>query len=649
MTDLITYLIVGIVTGSIYAIAATGLVVTYTTSRIFNFAHGSIGMFVAFCYYQMRIEWGWPTALALAVSVLVLAPAIGAVLDVVIMRRLQDHSLSIKLTATLSLFIGIQGIAFLIWGSQIRVLPPNFGTGSVRVVGSLRVTADQLTTVGVALAVAVALWAFFTRTRLGTTMRAVVDNPALAQMHGIRPGRVTATSWALGSSLAGLAAILVAPNLSLSISNLSLLVVAAYAAAIIGKLSSAVGTFLGAIGLGVLTSLLVGYVPTTNSILANASQASPFIVLFIVLLVQGRQQVVETRSPAVRELRPPGTRSVVVWSVVGIAAAFAVAPVVSGFNALVIASAVIYAAILVSLIPVAGVAGQTSIAQFAFVGLGAVLVAHLANHMPWLLAAVVATLITGVVGALVALPALRLRGLYLALSTLAFAILMDQVVFVNPDVMSEFGSGLFVPRPSLFGVELRTQASMIPLFMIVLVVFCVVVAAVRRGSFGRALVALRDAPAAASALGLNIVRAKIGVFFLCSAMAGFAGCLYGGMLGGVSPSLFSYFMSLTALLLLAMQGLTSISGAVVGGVFYVILYQELPRWISDSDVVAGLQPILLAAGIFNLALHPEGVIAQQFDAVARIRERWGQRQSIAENTDAVSPTAAPASAATERS
>jgi len=301
---LLVFLTIGVSVSAIYAVSATGLVVTYVTSGVFNFAHGAIGMFLAFVYWELSVNQGWPVPVALAVTLLVIAPIIGVALDVLVMRRLvQGASLATKLVVTLALLVVFQGAAIGIWGIRLRTLP-EFFPGHEYSIAGLVITWHQSITVLAALVVAFGLRALFKRTRLGVAMRAVVDNPELCAVKGLSPNVVTATSWALGASLAGLAAILIAPGLNLEVNTLSLLVVSAYAAAVVGRLQSLPATFVGALLLGVSQQLAVGYVPTSNEWLANLRPALPFVLLFVALLARSEVRLPEKlRSHA--EPAPP--------------------------------------------------------------------------------------------------------------------------------------------------------------------------------------------------------------------------------------------------------------------------------------------------------------------------------------------------------
>ena len=288
MEKFFVFFIIGVAISAVYAISATGLVVTYITSGVFNFAHGAIGMFLAFVYWELRIHRGWPTLLALAVTLLVIGPAIGVLLDVLVMRPLlKGASVATKLVVTLALLLSFQGLAVAIWGIELRTLPGLWGQRDYSILG-LNITWDQTTTILAAAGVAFGFRALFRYTRLGVAMRAVVDNRELCAVKGLNPNMVTAASWAIGTSLAGLAAILIAPGLNLEANTLSLLVVSAYAAAVLGRLQHLPATFVGALILGVAQSMVVAYLPSDNSFVRNLNPALPFLLLFGALLLAGK-------------------------------------------------------------------------------------------------------------------------------------------------------------------------------------------------------------------------------------------------------------------------------------------------------------------------------------------------------------------------
>jgi branched-chain amino acid transport system permease protein len=629
MDTFLVYLIIGIVTGALYSIAAAGLVLTYATSRVFNVAHGAIGMVMAYLMYTLWVRQGLPEWLALVICVLAVAPAVGIFLDWAVMRWLERASVAQRLVVTLTLLILCQGLASLIWGrgeNITEVMPSIFSSSTFSPISGLNVTYDQLADVIVAAVVAGGLWLLLKRTRIGTMMRGVVDDRDLTQLNGLSPRMVTSLSWAIGTALAALAAILLAPGVSMDISTLSLLVVSAYGAAIVGGLTSLPWAFVGAMILGIGSSFMVGYLPPTN-LFQNVTDAAPFILLFVVLSLRRQRYGEQERIQSFREPQPPRLWKMIAMVVAGVVLVILAVPHMSTVYQLVVGNGIIYAGILLSLILVTGMAGQVSLAQFSFLGFGDVLLSHLTTgaHLPYWAALIVATVSTGLLGAIVALPALRLRGLYLALSTLAFALLMDNVFFASSAIFPQQGSGIPDPPPSIFGLTARSYTSVAAVAVVFVGLCAVGILVLRQRHFGRALAALRDAPAAASALGLNVVRTKLIVLALASGMAGLMGCLYGSLFQQALSSQFVYLNSLTALLILSIYGVTSVSGAFVGAGFYSLFYLMIPNWITNQNIVSAIQPLGIGLAVFALAQHPEGAIAQNRDSFTRRRSRRAAR------------------------
>jgi branched-chain amino acid transport system permease protein len=263
----------------------------------------------------------------------------------------------------------------------------------------------------------------------------------------------------------------------------------------------------------------------------------------------------------------------------------------------------VFAALVLSLVLLTGLSGQVSLMQMSFAGLGAVALAKLPDAIPWIVSLGLASLLVGVVGGLVALPALRLRGLYLALLTLAFGIMADNLVFGNAEVLGG-GVTLAVERPSILGFEFYSERALFVFLALVTVVFANVFLAVRRSAFGRMLSAMRDAPNACQTLGMNLTAAKLKVFGLSALMAGMAGALLGGLQSRVGQLDFLWFRSLTVLLVATIFGITSVSGAFLGSLFFVVL-PELSR--DDPSRNLWLQPLLIGLLAMATARRPEGV------------------------------------------
>ncbi|MBV8983487.1 MAG: branched-chain amino acid ABC transporter permease, partial [Acidimicrobiia bacterium] len=329
MTEFLAFTITGIVTGAIYAVAASGLVVTYTTSGIFNFAHGAIGMVMAFLYWQLRVHFHWPAPIALFVVLFVLAPLFGALIERVLMRNVRGSDTGVALMVTLGLLLTLMGVAF--WRfkqTEPRALPEFFAGNSVRIF-SVNVSWHELISIAVAIAVAAFLRVLLYRTRTGVAMRAVVDDRDLTALNGGRPSRVSALSWALGSMLAALAGILLAPKLSLNVLALTFLVIDAYAAAIVGQLKNLPLTFAGAVALGLGEAYAVGYLPTSG-FLSHIKPSLPMLFLFAVLLFLPQVRLRVGRVVGGRSVRVPSWREVGLAGVGLVVASWILASILKG-------------------------------------------------------------------------------------------------------------------------------------------------------------------------------------------------------------------------------------------------------------------------------------------------------------------------------
>ena len=283
METFLAFTIVGIVTGAIYAVSASGLVVTYTTSGIFNFAHGAIGMFMAFTYWELRVHHDWPAPIALILVVFILAPLLGAVIERVLVRGLRNASVATSLVVTVGMMVALIGLAQNIWDPQEpRAMPKFFNPHKFNVFG-VNVAAHEAITIAVGVALAVFLWFVLNRMRVGLAMRAVVDDRNLLGLNGARPDRVSTLSWAIGASMATVAGILLAPQQMEAI-FLTLLVVNGYAAAMVGRLRSLPLTYLGGLALGLIETYTINYF-NPSGFWIGLRPAMPTLFLFGALLV----------------------------------------------------------------------------------------------------------------------------------------------------------------------------------------------------------------------------------------------------------------------------------------------------------------------------------------------------------------------------
>jgi branched-chain amino acid transport system permease protein len=600
VTDFLAFTIVGIVTGAIYAVAASGLVVTYTTSGVFNIAHGAVGMLMAFVYWQVRYDWGWPAPISLVFVILFVAPLFGVLVDRTLARNLEKASLVSRLVVSIGLLLILMGLAINLWPPEGRRIDGFFGPGGFDL-GPIIVTWHELTTVIIAGAVALGLRLIMFQTRAGVTMRAVVDHRGLATLVGARPARSSMLSWALGSSLAAVAGILLAPVLQLNVQALTLLVVNAYAAAMVGRLRSVPLTFVGALVLGLAESYAVGYLPS-DGIFANVRLAIPMLMLFIVLLLIPEVRLRGGSTVAARMPRLVSVRGTLVAGAALIGGAWAFAAVASDATLTDVAPGLALGLIALSMVPLTGWAGQVSLCQMTFAGMGAFAMTKVATDgSPVGLLAAVAIAVP--VGALVALPALRLQGLYLALATLAFAVFMDSVFFIRSDVFSDLGS-VRVERLEVLGVSFESDRAYFVLLATVFALCAVGLLALRRGRFGRRLSALRDSQVACTMMGMNTTVTKLQVFALSSAIAAVGGVLLAGLRGSAGAGDYTMFSSLPLVLLAVLGGITAVSGALVGGLVLAGL-PVLAEEVSGLEALAVLLPGIIGV---TLARRPDGIV-----------------------------------------
>jgi branched-chain amino acid transport system permease protein len=596
----ISYTITGLFFGAAYAIAASGLVLTYTTTRVFNLAHGATSMVMAYLYWQLHVDSGLPTWLSVVLVLFVIAPLYGVLLERLVMRRVFDAPVSVMLVMTLGLFLFLIGIAQQIWPADTpRYVKQFFGYKSFPVLGA-HMYYHYLITIVVAAAVAGGLWYLLNRMRIGTAMRAAVDNRELLELFGARANRVSMLSWAIGSSLAALAGVLLVARTGLDYYSLTFLVINAFAAAMLGRLRSLPMTYLGAILLG----LAIGYsqyVHGSQLLETGLQFALPTLMLFLILIFVPEVRLRVGQVKGILAANVPSGRRALAWAGVLILATIAALQVLSPTHKLNFGDAVIFSITMLSLVLLTGYGGFVSLSQFTFVGVGAAVACKMNTTSP--LAILAAVLITAAVGAAVALPVLRLTGLYLALATLAFGQLADYLVF-NANFMFGFGGTLPAQRVSLFGYDFNDTGSYVFLMIVVFVLLGIVLLALRRGPVGRLLIALRDSPAACATLGLNHRWLRVAVFSASAGIAGLAGALYAGLHGRVGALTFQELQSLPLLLAAVVAGVTTVSGAFAGG----ILLMLLPVLAGQSQALSGLEFLVLGGGAILLSRDPNGLV-----------------------------------------
>jgi branched-chain amino acid transport system permease protein len=619
-----TFIVVGLSLGGIYAITAGGLVVTYSTTGIFNFAHGAIGCFLAFLYWELRVNHSWAAPAALFVVICVVAPLIGIILDVVLMRRLRNAALVVQLMVTVGLMLTFMGLTATMWKpDQGRTLLHFYESSKGVHIGDVVATWHRIITVILAAAIALILRALLYRTRLGISMRAVVDNRNLAGLTGARPSLISSASWALGCMTAAIAGILIAPETGLVVENLTLVIVIAFAAAAIAQMKSLPWAFAGGLIIG-LAKAFSGVFLAWGQDWNYAPEAIPAVILFIAVLFlpQARLETGSLRMTRRTErLTKPWEAVLGAAVIIGLVAAWANGwiPWFSGTTFgqrtdIWLGRGIGFLCIgliMLSLVPLIGWAGQVSFANFAIAGIAAVLYSHFGGEDGDAIGIVLVMLVCAPLGAAIALPALRLKGLYLALATMAFAEFTDKVIVRHPDMLDPSQVGVLYKPLKLFGFTLSSDPDHRKAFIIFLAIamggLFLMLSLVRGSRWARRWIAMADSPAASATIGVNLTTTKIAVFALSGAMAGFAGCMLGLSYGALRVDSFPLFAGLPLVLLLAVQGVRFPVAAFMGTIG-LASFPALQELLGHPSYLTSLE--LMGPGIaaIVMAFRPEGAV-----------------------------------------
>lgn len=630
---------IGAITGLVYALLAAGLVLVYRSTGVINFAYGELGALCAAVLAKL-VDIGLPFWLALVAAV-GLGAVLGGVIELVIVRRLSASPRLVLLVAT----IGVGQLLYL--GQLILPLKTEeaaFPTAIHRevVAGDFLMSGKHFLVLAVVPAVVVMLGLFLTRTPYGIAIRASAENPDAARLAGINPARVSTVVWVLSGALAALTVVMFNPvrGVLAGIPSQALgpgLLLRALAAALIGRLVSLPMALAGGLGIGVLEALLV--VNVSNK---GAADAVLFVLVVGVLLFRSRRGEKGTFTGGfVPTPRPRPVPAVLADHLlvrrmphlalgVPLAVAVLLPFVFSGSDQVFLLSKVlIFAIAAISVTVLIGWAGQLSLGHFAFVGLGSMVTGALvARGVPFFAAvgyAVVAGMLAGfVVGA----PALRLKGLFLAITTLAFAIAASSWLFPSETLRGP-SSALTVPRAELFGISLKPQRTYYFLCLAVLLVVGLAVAHLRRTGFGRSIIAVRDNEDRSSSLTVSPAFIKLATFALSAAVAALAGGLLAGLRVSFGSTAFGPELSLQMVSLVIIGGLGSVAGAVIGAVYVV----GLPALFGDTPEVA-----LMTSGIGLLVLIlylPGGLVSLVFKARDALLDLIARRVSQATEPIAV--------------
>jgi ABC-type branched-subunit amino acid transport system permease subunit len=604
---------------------------------VVNFAHGAVAMFCAYCYTSLRstgelvlpvvvIPHRVPlagaalqTAPAIAIT-LVYAACLGAGLYMAIFRWLRHAPALAKVVASIGLMLSLQALAVLHFGTQAQPTPAVLPNEPIHILGA-SVGRDRVYLAAIAMVAAMVLAGVYRFTRFGIVTRAVAQNERAASVLGWWPVRTEVANWAIASCLAGLAGVLAAPIVSLTPTTMTLAIVPALAAALVAELSSFTVAAVAALLIGVGQSLCVkaavswGWFPQRGM-----TEVLPFIVIAVMILLRGKRLPTRGESNEGRLPRAPiGARPMLPIVVAVPVAAMLLALTSGGWRAAVIQS-IVTACVCLSLVVLTGFVGQVSLAQAAFAGVGGFMLAKLlgAAGVPFPLGLLGAGLVTVPVGLLVALPALRVRGINLAIITLGAGVAIDAFVFRNEQISGGL-AGVSVPAPELFGLDLGISGATaadyprLAFGLVALATFAalaVIVVNLRRSPTGSHCLAVRANERAANAIGINVAATKMIAFGLSAFIAGSAGGLIGYQQGRLSPESFSIFVSLMLLSITYIGGIATVRGVVFAGLMLApggLAFTALERWFElgrYQALVAGVGVILSAI------LNPDGVTAK---------------------------------------
>lgn len=647
----------GLGAGALYAGLAYGLVLTHRGSGVVNFGHGAIAMYVAYVFAELRqagryvvpplpnplgpvegvaglagieldlpslptfVDLGarqtLPSALVLS---LLTAVGLGLVLHTLVFRPLRHAPGLAKVVASVGIMLTLQAIATRRFGSSSRAVPAILPTGSVEVLGQ-QIPVNRFILAAVAVAVAAVLAGLFRFTTLGWATQAAAENEKGAILSGRSPSRLAAGTWAVASLIAGGFGILFSTLTALTPTNFSLFIIPALAAALLARFSSFWLALAAGMGIGLLEQVSpllsrdLTFLPSTG-----LGRGLPLILILVVLFL--RSDAIPSRGEILEEDLPPA--DVMRRPLVNLGAFAAVAAVVVVVAPYAYRGALINTfigiVIALSLVLLVGLVGQPSLMQMAVAGMASLAMTRIAGGwgVPFPLAPILAALVAMVLGALIAVPALRIRGVQLAIVTLATAVAFEAMVLRNPSILSDAASSGSVPAPSLLGVGLGVNDPFLidrhgvptPTFglltLAVAMLACAGVVRMRNGPLGRLFLAVRSNERSAAAAGINVALVKSLGFGYAALLAGLAGGLSAYRFEGTSAASFTAFASLAVLAAAYLGGISTVGGAVVAG--FLVTGGVSTQVTIDLFDDASLEPLLAGLGlVLTAVLNPRGI------------------------------------------
>ena len=627
-------LTIGLFTGLSYALLGVGLLLVYRATRVINFAHGEIGAFGAAVLAKLVIDYHWNFFAALAVA-LAIGGGLGALIEWTVVRRLFDRPRFVLTIATI-------GAAQILFFAQLALpkldRPGAYPTPIDRVlrVSDFFLRSEHFMVLAFAPAAIAGLIFLLNRNPYGLAIRACAENGDAAQMAGVSTRRVSSFVWVLAGMLATLTVVLVNPLKATvaGVPSLALgpgLLLRALVAVLIGRFVSLPWTVAGGVAVGVLESLLYANVQNPG-----APDMALLVLAAVLVLWRGRTMVVDHGGSWFDTPRgstsDDGAHSRRRWVVGAAVAAGALVPLVASASSqtFLFSRLLIFALVALSVTVLTGWAGQLSLGQFAFVGLGAMTTAGLVGRgMPFGTAVIYATAASAIASVAIGAPALRVRGPLFAVLTLAFAVaanswILNQSWFLGDRTLAN------LPRGTLGPFDLGSQRAYYYLCLVVVAVVAVGVGRLRRTGVGRAIIAVRDNEHGAASFTISPALAKLTAFGLAGAMAGLAGGLLAGLFVQFGSDAFRPDLSFLVVAIAVIGGLGSVPGAILGSVFVL----GVPAVFGNS---LEAQLLTSGAGLLVLLLVVPGGLIEVVDRVRRLLP-------IATPEETTAPDAVPVSA-----
>jgi ABC-type branched-subunit amino acid transport system ATPase component/branched-subunit amino acid ABC-type transport system permease component len=636
MNEVIRFALLGLGVGALYAFASQGLIVIYRGTGVLNFSLGATAIAGVFMQWDLQTQHGWPFLLSAAVGV-AWSAFLGALTHWVIMRPLRRASSLVRVIATLGVLVTIQAGVIIRYGSNPHQVDSWLPTNRVTLWGDVGITVDRLILLVIGSASAFGLWLLYRSSQFGLATEAVSESERSAAAIGVSPNKIAVMNWALGSAIAAVAGILVVPIITLQVTAMTALILAALAAALVGDFRSfPIATAAGfALGIG---QALVGRFADQQGL----APSLPFLVIIVVLVFRGRS--LPLRDYYLQQLPMVGNgRMSWDWTLFGFGTIvfLMLTKEPKWIDALTVSWGV--AIVLLSIVVLTGYTGQLSLAQYSIAGFGAFVAGRLVAvfHIPFLLGMLAGVAAAVPLGIIFGLPAVRTRGINLAIVTLGLGTTIELMLFRNRNYTGGV-QGTQVGNPEIFGFDIGSinHPARYGVFVVVMAMLAVVVIAnVRRGRSGRRLIAVRTNERAAAALGIDVVKAKLFAFALASAVAALGGIVIAFRLSSISYQSFTNFTSITYVGLAIVGGVGYLLGAFVGGTMATaglnqqILESTWPgvgRWI---QLISGIAILL------TVLTYKDGVAAEWakvFKLVKRAR-KWG-RPYIIELADVSDPS-----------